>query len=321
MVLGFLRSKSAKLKNLLEEDKLSDIQKILDEDSSVADELKKFLKSDNITLKSNSIYILTKYYLKHNKDISELFPSLKSYLTSKNENLVLNSIMSVKLITDIFPDTYSIFESEITLINRNFINLDIREYSGTLIKKYGTFKTYNLQENQRVLQKHVKKLMNSSKQESLFGKLMEIGSSLFFVMPEKLEITEKMLEDCLSKQDLKFNLFALDNIKNGTIKEMDPLNIVYQLSKIPTLGENEVDEVLDQTLDLMVSSKNMVVRNMVLNTIYEISETYPQLLFKHISGLEKYAEQYGGNDPIFKAIILEIGRKYDIKHTKLSRFI
>jgi len=321
MVLGFLRSKSAKIKNLIEEDKLSEVQKMLDEDESVSAELIKFLKSDSINLKSNSIYLLTKYYLKNNKNISELFPPLKAYLTQKDETLVLNSLMSLKMITDVFPEIYSNFESEISLINKNFINLDIREYSGALIKKYGTFKSYNIQENQKLLQKHVKQLMKSSKQESLFGKLVEIGSSLFFVMPDKLEVTEQMLEDCLSKEDLKFNVFTVDNIKSGKIKEMDPLNVIYQLSKLPTLTKGQVDGTLDNILDLMTSSNNMIVRNMVLNTVYEIAQTHPDVLYNHISGLENYVEQYGGNDPVFKAIVSELGRLYNLKNTKLSKFI
>ncbi|MBA2861901.1 hypothetical protein [Methanococcus maripaludis] len=321
MVLGFLRSKSNKLKKLLEDDMLNDAQKMLDEDDSLTSDLFMYFKSNSETLKANAIYLLTKNYLKNNKDISELFSPLKAFLSQKSEVLVLNSLISLKLITDVYPEVYENFNSEVSHINKTFVNLDIRNYTGNLIKKYGKFKEYNLSENQKKLQKHVKQLMKSSKQESLFGRLMEIGSSLFFVLPEKLEITEEMLEESISKEDLQFNVFTIETLKSGKIKELDPLNIVYQLSKLPTLTKGQVDDTMPQTLDLMGCSKNMIVRSMVLNTVYEISQTYPDVLYNHLSGLELYAEQYGGNDPVFKAILKEIAKLYNLDKSPLSKLL
>uniref|UniRef100_A9AB60 Uncharacterized protein n=1 Tax=Methanococcus maripaludis (strain C6 / ATCC BAA-1332) TaxID=444158 RepID=A9AB60_METM6 len=321
MVLGFFRSKSNKLKKLLEDDMLNDAQKMLDEDDSLTSDLFKYLKSGSETLKANAIYLLTKNYLKNNKDVSALFSPLKTFLSQKSEVLVLNSLISLKLITDVFPEVYENFNSEVNQINKTFVNLDIRNYTGNLIKKYGKFKEYNLSDNQKKLQKHVKQLMKSSKQESLFGRLMEIGSSLFFVLPEKLEITEQMLEESLSKEDLQFNVFTIETLKSGKIKELDPLNIVYQLSKLPTLTKGQVDDTMPQTLDLMGCSKNMIVRSMVLNTVYEIAQTYPDVLYNHISGLELYAEQYGGSDPVFKAILKEIAKLYNLENSPLSKLL
>ncbi|MBA2840341.1 hypothetical protein HNP87_000853 [Methanococcus maripaludis] len=321
MVIGFFRSKSNKLKKLLEEDMINDAQKMLDEDDSLTSDLFKYLKMNSETLKANAIYLLTKNYLKNNKDISELYSPLKVFLSQKSEVLVLNSLMSLKLITDVSPEVYENFSSEVTQINKTFVNLDIRNYTGNLIKKYGKFKEYNLSDNQKMLQKHVKQLMKSSKQESLFGRLMEIGSSLFVLMPEKLEVTEKMLEDSITKDDLQFNVFTIETLKSGKIKEMDPLNIVYQLSKLPTLTKGQVDDTMDQTLDLMGCSKNMIVRNMVLNTVYEVSKKYPDVLYNHISGLERYEKQYGGNDPVFKAIVKELSKKYNLENSSLSKVL
>ncbi|ABO35002.1 conserved hypothetical protein [Methanococcus maripaludis C5] len=321
MVLGFLRSKSNKFKKLLEEDRINDAQKMLDEDDSLTSDLFKYLKSESEVVKANAIYMLTKNYLKNNKDISELFSPLKALLTQKSEIVVLNSLISLKLITDVSPEVYENFNHELNHINKTFVNLDIRNYTGNLIKKYGKFKEYHLSDNQKMLQKHVKKLMKSSKQESLFGRLMEIGSSLFFIMPDKLEITEKILEESISKEDLQFNVFTIEHLKSGKINEMDPLNVVYQLSKLPTLTKGQVDNTMDQTLDLMRNSKNMIVRNMVLNTVYEISKTYPDVLYNHISGLENYAEKYGGNDPIFQAILKELSKIYRLENSSLSKLL
>jgi len=100
MIFPFFRSKSSKLKKLLEEDHLSEAQKLIDEDDSLIDDLIHYLNSSNPKLKSNSIFLATKVFLKYGRDINKLIPHIKKFLNDEDEDMILNALVSLKMIVE-----------------------------------------------------------------------------------------------------------------------------------------------------------------------------------------------------------------------------
>jgi hypothetical protein len=317
MIFPFFRSKSSKLKKLLEEDHLSEAQKLIDEDDSLIDDLIHILNSSNPKLKSNSIFLATKVFLKYGRDINKLIPHIKKFLNDEDEDMILNALVSLKMIVEKNPEYFKLFEKEIWKINKKIVNLQIREYTWELIKKYGEVKEYKLDDRQKKMHEQIKRLMQSSEQESLLRKLFEIGSSMLDLEPEKLEVTEEKLRTSISKEQMKID-FGI--IKNGGITHLDPLNMIYILSKVPELNKNELERIIDKVLDLLVSDNN-IIRNMVLNTIYDISKNYPDIIYNHLDKLEEYAKKFGGRNNIFKSILKEISKEYDLRNTPLAKYV
>ncbi|WP_292460667.1 hypothetical protein [Methanothermococcus sp.] len=309
MDIPFFNSKSRKLKKLLEEGKLREAQKLIENNTSLLNSLINYIHSNNSNVVSNAIYIATKIFLKYNQNIELLFPYIKECLKSDNENLVLNTLISLKIMLNSNPKYYNRVEEELLNINEKFTNMEIRNYTWELIKKYGKLLKSENETSQVYIR--IKKLINSTRQESLIKKLFNKGACMLNLNKiEKLDIA-KEFNSSIKRDDLKGNL---ELIKNNNIEKLAPLNIAYCLSTVSTLNEEELEEVIGNILKLLFN-ENDIVRNIALNAIYEISKHHPSIIYKNICILKRYGSIYG-ESIVFNLILKEISKKYNLKEKK-----
>ncbi|AEH07263.1 hypothetical protein [Methanothermococcus okinawensis] len=309
MTIPFFRSKSSKLKKLIEEGRLHEARKFVENDISLMDSLMGFINSNNPKIVSNSIYLTTKIFLKHNKNIEQLMPYIKKGLKSDNEDLILNTLISLKGILAHKPEYFNMVEKELTEINEKYINLQIREHTWELLKKYGKTTTdVEIETRQKTYEK-IKQLMRSAKQESLIKRLFNTGLSLLNLDKiNKLNITKEKINSSISKKDLKG---TLELMKNENIEKLSPLNIAYCLSTLSTLNEKELNGVIENVLKLLFS-ENDIVRHMALNAVYEVSKRYPDIIYKNIDTLTKHGRLYG-ESTLYILVLKEISKKYDLR--------
>ncbi|WP_421077420.1 hypothetical protein Mjas_06815 [Methanothermococcus sp. Ax23] len=308
MAIPFFRSKSSKLKKLLEEGRLLEAQKLVENNTSLMDSLMGLIDSNNPKIVSNSVYLTTKIFLKHGKNVKNLMPYIKKCLRSNNENLVLNTLISLKIILLNNPEYFNVVEKELWNINEKFVNLQIREYAWELIRKYGEIPKSESESRPKSYER-IRLLKDSLKQNALIKKLLNTGLSLInFDKVDKIDITEEKINSSIRKDDLKGTLKV---IKSGDIDKLSPLNIAYCLSTISTLNEEELEEIIENVLKLLFN-ENDVIRYTTLNTIYEISKYHPDVIYKNIDALKKYCKIYG-KSTIVDLILKEISKKYDLE--------
>ncbi len=315
MDIPFFSSKISKLKKMIKEGKFQDAQKFIRKNPKLMDTLIKFLNSKDPILVSNSIYLITKIYMKYHKNIMDILPYIRKCLKSDNENIVLNSLISLKIILSEYPDYYRYTEDELWYINRKFVNLQIREHTWDIIKKYGEGYILKEEEYHRMYER-IKQLMNSTRQESLIKKLLNVGKSFINIIKkvEKLEINEKKIMSSISSKKLnkKLDKNYLEMLKSGKIKKSNPLTVAQCLSKLPLDDKSELKEVIKNVLELLFS-KNKIVRNIALEATYNIAKYHPDLLYDHYDILIEYAETYGKSTTL-ELILKELSKKYSLEY-------
>ncbi len=314
MEIPFFNSKYNRLKKLVKEGKFKEVQTIAMRNPKIIDKLLNFLRSNDHELLSNSIYIITKLYLKYNRNVGNLIPYIRKCLKSDDEDIVLNALISLKLILSEYPEYYEYTEDELWYVNRKFVTLQIREHVWDIIKKYG--EGYKLEEEElHRAYERIRKLMRSPKQKSLIKKLLDVGKSLIgmFNKVKKLNITKDNLNSSLSKKELeeRLNKNCYNMLKSGELADSNPLNIAQCLSKLPLMNKEEVNDVIEKVLEFLFS-KNKIVRNIALNTVYNISKHYPDIIYNHYNYLIKYASLYGKSTTL-ELILKELSKKYDIE--------
>jgi len=266
--------------------------------------LMEFVGSDDTKLSSNSIYLLTRVFLKHKMNHKKLLPYIKKFLNSDNDEVVLNTLMCLKMLLKENPDYFKYVEKEIYEINKRSVNVLIREHTWELIKNYGDVKKLeNVKSQKSSLYEKLIKLKESIKQQSLIKKLLDMGKSLLNLsLIEKLTISVEKIKSSIRKEDLKGSLKL---IKNGKLEELSPLNVAYCFSVLTSLNDKEeIEEYIDNVFRLMFSD-NEIIRNTALYTIYEISKKYPDIIYKRIDILRDYCRKYGRStltDEIFQEL-------------------
>jgi len=304
MVLPLLYPKSLKLKKLIEKGHLIKAQQLIESDMSLLKYLMEFVGSDDTKLSSNSIYLLTRVFLKHKMNHKKLLPYIKKFLNSDNDEVVLNTLMCLKMLLKENPDYFKYVEKEIYEINKRSVNVLIREHTWELIKNYGDVKKLeNVKSQKSSLYEKLIKLKESIKQQSLIKKLLDMGKSLLNLsLIEKLTISVEKIKSSIRKEDLKGSLKL---IKNGKLEELSPLNVAYCFSVLTSLNDKEeIEEYIDNVFRLMFSD-NEIIRNTALYTIYEISKKYPDIIYKRIDILRDYCRKYGRStltDEIFQEL-------------------
>jgi hypothetical protein len=315
MDIPFFNSKSSRLKKLIKEGKFQEAQRVIRKNPKLMKSLMKFLNTYDSELLSNTIYIISKMYIKYNKNVMDLIPYIRKFLKSDDENIVLNALISLKIILANHPECYDYVEDELWYVNRKFVNLQIREYVWDMIKNYGEGYKFDEEELRRAYER-IKQLMNSPKQESLIKKLLNVGKSIASLIPnvQKLKITPDNINSSISKDNLEKrlenNYMAL--LKSERLQKSNPLNIAQCLSKLPSFDKSEIEEVIDNVLELLFS-RNKVIRNITLNTIYNIVRRYPDVIYPRYHKLAEYAKLYGKSTTL-ELIIKEISKNYDIEH-------
>ena len=293
MVLPLLYPKSLQLKKLIEKGHLLKAQKLIESDMSLLKYLLEFVGSDDTKLSSNSIYLLTKIFLKHKMNHKKLLPYIKKFLKSDDDEIVLNTLMCLKLLLKENPDYFKYVEKEIYEINKKSVNVLIREHTWELIKNYGDIEKLNeAQSRKNALYEKLVKLKDSIKQQALIKKLLDLGESLLNLsLVKKLEISEEKIESPIKKEDLKGTLKL---IEKGKLEELNPLNVAYCFSVLINLDKKEIEKYIDNVFKLIFSD-NEIIRNTALHTIYEITKKYPDLVYERISILREYCRKYGRN--------------------------
>jgi len=294
MVLPLSYLKSHKLKKLILKGHLLKAQKLIESDMSLLKYLLEFVGSEDTKLSSNSIYLLTKIVLKHKMNHKKLLPYIKKFLNSDSDEIVLNTLMCLKLLLKENPDYFKYVEKEIYELNRRSVNVLIRENTWELIKSYGDIKKIgNVKPQRSSLYEKLIKLKESIKQQTLIKKLIDLGESLLNLSSvKKLTISVEKIESSIKKEDLKG---MLKLIEKGKLEELSPLNVAYCFSVLTTLDKKEeVEKYIDNVFKLIFSD-NEIVRNTALHTIYEITKKYPDLIYKRIDTLKNYCRKYGRN--------------------------
>jgi len=234
----------------------------------------------------------------------KLLPYIKKFLNSDNDEVVLNTLMCLKMLLKENPDYFKYVEKEIYEINKRSVNVLIREHTWELIKNYGDVKKLeNVKSQKSSLYEKLIKLKESIKQQSLIKKLLDMGKSLLNLsLIEKLTISVEKIKSSIRKEDLKGSLKL---IKNGKLEELSPLNVAYCFSVLTSLNDKEeIEEYIDNVFRLMFSD-NEIIRNTALYTIYEISKKYPDIIYKRIDILRDYCRKYGRStltDEIFQEL-------------------
>jgi len=293
MVFPLLYPKSLKLKKLILKGHLLKAQKLIESDMSLLKYLLEFVGSDDTKLSSNSIYLLTKIFLKHKMNHKKLLPYIKKFLNSNTDEIVLNTLMCLKLLLKENPDYFKYVEREIYEINKKSVNVLIREHTWELIRSYGDVKKIGDVKPQRsTLYEKLIKLKESIKQQTLIKKLLDLGESLLNLSPvKKLIISVEKIESSIKKEDLKGTLKL---IEKGKLEELSPLNVAYCFSVLTNLDKEEMEKYIDNVFKLIFSD-NEIIRNTALHTIYEITKKYPDLIYKRIDILRNYCRKYGRN--------------------------
>jgi len=307
MVIPFFRSKFNRLKKLIENGQLIEAKKLVEDDLSLIDALLELANSKNPKISSNSLYLLTKLFLKHNMDLKKIIVYIKKCLRSDNEDLVLHTLISLKLLLNEAPEYFKYVEDEIYTINKKFVNVLIREHTWELINNYGDIeKAIEGEVQKNKFYEKILKLKNSLKQGTLIKKLLDSGISLINTkLIERLSISKENIESSIKKDDLKGTLKL---IKKGNVDKLCPLNVAYCFSMITNLSKSEIEEHIDGIFKL-IFNKDEIIQNTALHTIYEISRDHPDLVYNRIDILRKYYKEYGRNS-LIDQILNELSKKY-----------